>query len=628
MQLYHMIPILLTEYSHVFKSNNDDSNDDQETNTNEANGNNLSNEDNEEEDIGPILPGGHRLDKKFYCIKYPGKVINSDKAIESLGGLGSISSTINTPNRRLELRFRPSDAYCKPACGDRHEVSGFLLRIRVKKSRIKKAKESEKEQEVRNYRNLSPAMIRDSSKQDAIDNENSYRNEIKNLSKELRNCEIDAEQNANKTDDNNDNNESSNDQSSVSPSKNIPLKINYNKYEDLSEDNDYELPKLKILGRVVMEFCFTSLIDFQYTPVTQSLTDPKKRECIYDLICPKGIITPEWLDNKVPYFLPPAVFSRMDNVQQYNMKSDLIKDAESENIANKTRKRRAGFAHSIQFTSPTIPTTPKPGIDVAMKVKYLTNDDYKYIHSLFEERPIWSKTALLSKTEYNKDQLRILLPKVAYYFTTGPWRIMWVRLGYDPRKEPSARIYQTLDYRLKAMHGLEQAVKGKKTCSNFMIPYKSASAAKALKTTSAKVPEVRHKSKANQYSENDYIYKEGIIPPSRQTLYQYCDVLTNEVQEMFAKLPDPMPGVKCDEKRGWLPPGFSEHCREIMNKQVLVVLRKKMNIPTNYPTTLPRKRRIPSTLKLMKAKNVKKRKLLEKKKKELLKKKEENEKSG
>lgn len=50
---------------------------------------------------------------------------------------------------------------------------------------------------------------------------------------------------------------------------------------------------------------------------------------------------------------------------------------------------------------------------------------------------------------------------------------------------------------------------------------------------------------------------------------------------MFAKLPDPMPGVKCDEKRGWLPPGFSEHCREIINKQVLVMLRKKMNIPIN-----------------------------------------------
>lgn len=27
--------------------------------------------------------------------------------------------------------------------------------------------------------------------------------------------------------------------------------------------------------------------------------------------------------------------------------------------------------------------------------------------------------------------------------------MLWVRFGYDPRKEPGARIYQTLDFRLR-----------------------------------------------------------------------------------------------------------------------------------------------------------------------------------
>ena len=43
---------------------------------------------------GPVLPGGHRFDRKIICIKYPGNVINEDKAIETLGGLTSIS-TVN-----------------------------------------------------------------------------------------------------------------------------------------------------------------------------------------------------------------------------------------------------------------------------------------------------------------------------------------------------------------------------------------------------------------------------------------------------------------------------------------------------------------------------------------------------
>ncbi|XP_074098001.1 general transcription factor IIIC subunit l(2)37Cd [Cotesia typhae] len=600
-----------SSYNQFFFS--DDSND-EESNVNNANGNNASNNEEEEEEvIGPVLPGGHRLDEKFYCIKYPGKVINSEKAIESLGGLGSISTTINTPNRRLELKLRVSDVYCKPACGDRHEVSGFLLRIRVKKSRIKKVTELAKQKEVENYRNLTPAMPRDLSKQNSIDNFD--REEIKRLSKELRNCEIYAQQNRSKTAGGNEKNQSLIDELSGDSSKNIPLKFSCNKMEDLSNETDYKLPKLKILGRVVMEFKFTSLIDFQYTPVTQSVTDPKRRECIYDSICPKGILTPEWLTKKVPYFLPPAVFSRMDTIQQYNMKLD-VKEPESENVIGKNRKSRAGLTYNVPFTTETIPSVPKPGIEKSMAAKLLTNEDHQVMLKLFEKRPIWSRTALLVKTKFHKDQIRVLLPSVAYYFTTGPWRLMWVRLGYDPRKDPAARIYQILDYRCKAMHGLEKYVKGKRSYTNSLIPYKSAPAAKASKASaSASLAEIKRRTKTNLYDENDYIYRRGNIPSSRQTLYQFCDVLTDEIQEMFAKLPDPMPGVKCDEKRGWLPPGFSEHCREIINKQVLVMLRKKMNIPINYPTTLPHKRKPQS--KLMKAKNAMKRKLLEKKKKEL-----------
>jgi len=48
---------------------------------------------------------------------------------------------------------------------------------------------------------------------------------------------------------------------------------------------------------------------------------------------------------------------------------------------------------------------------------------------------------------------------------------------------------------------------------------------------------------------------------------------------MLAKLPDPLPGIRCHEKKGWLPTGFDIQCREILNKQVRAVLRKRMNIP-------------------------------------------------
>ena len=32
---------------------------------------------------------------------------------------------------------------------------------------------------------------------------------------------------------------------------------------------------------------------------------------------------------------------------------------------------------------------------------------------------------------------------------TGPWRSLWIRFGYDPRKHPEAKIYQVLDFRIR-----------------------------------------------------------------------------------------------------------------------------------------------------------------------------------
>lgn len=41
------------------------------------------------------------------------------------------------PNRRLELRFRPDDVYCRPACSDQHKTTGLLLSIKVTRKKKK-----------------------------------------------------------------------------------------------------------------------------------------------------------------------------------------------------------------------------------------------------------------------------------------------------------------------------------------------------------------------------------------------------------------------------------------------------------------------------------------------------------
>ncbi|XP_015607294.1 general transcription factor 3C polypeptide 5 [Cephus cinctus] len=610
-----------------------------------------NNDDDEKEYVGPILPGGHRFDRKFVCIKYPGNVINPEKAIETLGGISAISTAVNTRNRRLELRFRPDDGYCKPACGDRHAVAGFLLRVRVKKKRIKNNENNTKEtgknievievihvnKEITDNNVKNPGSDQSTQQNMNIPIEESnkeYINEqsedknigksMENLANQLNNCKVistecethDETEQSNtkkniaksnpkeeeyqsfaknpvcpesKSNADNVSNNSNNTPETKSKENALPS-FDSNKYEDLSQDEDYELPKLKVLGRIDTEFKFMNLCDFQYLPITRSTKNPKENECIYSSIYPTTVPPYQWLKNKVPYFLPPAAFSRMDNVQQYVPKTET--DTLPQNIIGKTRKRRAGFSNFVYFNMPNVPETPPKGIESAMKVKFLQSFHLERVRKMFEQRPIWSKNALIYETKFTGDQLKILLPSVAYYFMNGPWRIMWVKLGYDPRTDPTSRKYQTLDYRLKAMHGLQATIKCKRSYSNYILPYKSAPISKPKTTVlTANLSQDQNRKQERLSNENMYIYREGTVPPSRQMFYQYCDVLVDEVQEMLAKLPDPPPGTKCHEKMGWLPNGFDDQCREIINKQVRVVLRKKMNIPEDHPTSLPRKRR-------------------------------------
>jgi len=57
--------------------------------------------------------------------------------------------------------------------------------------------------------------------------------------------------------------------------------------------------------------------------------------------------------------------------------------------------------------------------------------------------------ALAMNMDYTAQYLKTILPAVAYYMLTGPWRRVWIRFGYDPRTEPGAKIYQVVDFRIK-----------------------------------------------------------------------------------------------------------------------------------------------------------------------------------
>ncbi|XP_054285252.1 general transcription factor 3C polypeptide 5-like [Macrosteles quadrilineatus] len=411
--------------------------------------------------------GKHNFDTSFVCVQYPGVVKNDDKMLESMGGIKKISKVYSERNRRLELRFRPDDVYCRPACADRQKVTGLLMSVKVRR---------------------------------------------KKNSGEIIN---------------------------ITPT---------------------------VLGKVCVAFKFTSLCDFQYLAMDNS---SGQMECIYDKLVPKGILTPEWFTQPAPYFLPPATFSRMDTVQNYQYRQESVDTNTSVQPYHigRTRRRRSGHAIFVTFSTASLPLKPRPSALKFLEIKFLCGDHFKRIKEMFQERPVWSKVALMCVTGYNQEQMKYLLPSVAYYFVTGPFRIMWVRFGFDPRKDPSARIYQSIDYRIRIQGGGTNYVKAKRSYTQYLLPYKSTPASRPKTAVISQQAEEKP-AEPNVVHENQYVFRPGTIPPSRQMFYQLCDIKVPEIEAMVERLPRLPPSSKCHERLGWLPPGFAEQCRDIMNSLV------------------------------------------------------------
>ncbi|CAL4184680.1 unnamed protein product, partial [Meganyctiphanes norvegica] len=234
--------------------------------------------------------------------------------------------------------------------------------------------------------------------------------------------------------------------------------------------------RTELYGVVRTKYKFNNMCDFQYVPLV-SLVDESSQECVYDDLVPKGMEKADWLNQPAPLFLPPAAFSRMDTPQDYRYRREANTDNKSklpQNIICRTRQRRTHFAIFYSFKDEGVPTMPLPGAMSQIRVKFMDNELYSGLQKEFQKRPIWSKNALKVRLGYSRDKLKYLLPTQSYYFHTGPWRNLWIVFGYDPRKDPTAWIYQTFDYRIRQAGGVKTKVEAKRSYSNYVLPYKSS----------------------------------------------------------------------------------------------------------------------------------------------------------
>lgn len=55
---------------------------------------------------------------------------------------------------------------------------------------------------------------------------------------------------------------------------------------------------------------------------------------------------------------------------------------------------------------------------------FISTEHYNAVKDLLDKRPIATRMFIAYETKIQLTKLKYILPTLAYYFTTGPWRVM------------------------------------------------------------------------------------------------------------------------------------------------------------------------------------------------------------
>lgn len=274
----------------------------------------------------------------------------------------------------------------------------------------------------------------------------------------------------------------------------------------------------------------------------------------------------------VPVFLPPVSFTRTDTMQQTVLKNELNNDdVETAKFAITNRSSRATHGISIPFhMSDPIPTKPNEAVNDPANISLLKQDECEAVLNLFKQRPIWTLGSIRAHMRLPPRRLNHVLATMAYYYSTGPWRNCFVAFGYDPRKNFESRFYQMLDFRVRQGAGFKGEIQFRRqTRANrrVKVPAKYDGGFFGENEIEEKFQERRVQA----------IFTNDTIPPFRALHYQLIDIQLAKIQEMLHKVPSTMSGALCNEKRGWLPIGFMEQCRDILTSIAQANMLKHCN---------------------------------------------------
>ncbi|KAG9047485.1 tau 95 subunit of transcription factor TFIIIC [Tulasnella sp. UAMH 9824] len=379
----------------------------------------------------------------FYSIEYPGYVSETPEALagalKTLGGQTALDKVFKQPRARiLDLKLRPDDLFAHPIPGEAVNSLKILAKVTRRKRRKLNPESSSNE----------PAPTQPGSAA---------------MSEQPEDTSME-----------------------ISPDQQRLMESSANENSNPNPWEEEPVYTTELLGTIPRTVRFRAMADFQYTP---DLSDPivKLRQSMdaldmstveaiksfvfpveqEDYALPLDVpLTPEAMSDptvpktrsnlRIPHF---PVFSRATIPLQYNYKPNAfstvqtIQDPETgeekQRLINKTRFKGFGTL-AIDFHDPgEVPSGPND--HMSSLIPTVSADLLRRVREQFEIRPIWARVALLNQFSLTDRReifhSKMIIPLVSYAFNDGPFRDMYIRFGYDPRKDVDARFYQRVTFR-------------------------------------------------------------------------------------------------------------------------------------------------------------------------------------
>ncbi|XP_005092805.1 general transcription factor 3C polypeptide 5 [Aplysia californica] len=352
---------------------------------------------------------------------------------------------------------------------------------------------------------------------------------------------------------------------------NLLIKVRRRKATGSTTSSDGFEYMIEVLGIVDLVFFFDKPCDYQFLPVIKT-DSGQYQEMLSKMIPTLDVDRSEYLARSCPLFLPPIMFSRREKPCVYALENDPL-NPEIDTFPDSLRKKRVHGTHIINFEDDFLPTEP---IDVARSnveryfPSHSCTEGLEALKKIFEDRPIWSKVACQAQLDPSLGrQLKYLLPMVAYYIMTGPWRNLWCKLGFDPRQHKQTKIYQVLDYRIRTPFNRNKILRKRHVDTARSYQMQTNRVSEQETSLEQKEPSISQQQEAtrdiNRFDPK-YMFRPDTLPPYRQMKYQLCDIYEEQVQKKVHE--NDGKEKECSERDGWCVPDIADVCRDIINRHV------------------------------------------------------------